>query len=386
MFLHHSSLENLEHLEDLRSSCVMEDDLAWKWDPTPSYDVDSSVRVDSFQEIVMFGSRRGRGNSMVVVQGDRPLAQQHYHTWTISVQDLRDAEVMIGVATEDADFEKWNDRCRLGKDSQTWALSCGGSLCHNNMAVIHNCYQVQLRDHVTVHLDLLRATLMFEVNNKFLGCHFQDLPKKRNLYPVVGVVGQCNLKLMSTYSNPVSLLLISLIAHIHDSCRKAAWYNAPQGYKLPSGYSLQWGRSVGFNRSCLPPGLVNECMHQFPWFRDKHQTFRYCRQGVRALCTRINASFQVPRVVRLANPFPSFVPAPKVPSMPELLMTRQPVKRRTCHCLSNTGQEKCEHEDVFRFMKRRDISFLSDEEIFPEATKRRKKRERRKTRKTRKPR
>lgn len=34
---------------------------------------------------------------------------------------------MIGIATEDADFtEKWNQKCRLGMDKESWALSCGG--------------------------------------------------------------------------------------------------------------------------------------------------------------------------------------------------------------------------------------------------------------------
>lgn len=34
---------------------------------------------------------------------------------------------MVGVATEDADFtEKWNHRCRVGMDENSWALSSGG--------------------------------------------------------------------------------------------------------------------------------------------------------------------------------------------------------------------------------------------------------------------
>lgn len=51
---------------------------------------------------------------------------------------------MIGIATEDADFtEKWNQKCRLGMDKESWALSCGGEAI-TRVTRCCNCYNISI--------------------------------------------------------------------------------------------------------------------------------------------------------------------------------------------------------------------------------------------------
>ncbi|XP_063613858.1 uncharacterized protein LOC134787093, partial [Penaeus indicus] len=71
---------------------VMEEELAWKWDPSPAHDYRNYIRIDSFQEILAFGGRNDQ-DTMVVVQGSKPLAQNMYHTWTVLIQNIWNAEV-----------------------------------------------------------------------------------------------------------------------------------------------------------------------------------------------------------------------------------------------------------------------------------------------------
>ncbi|XP_071528180.1 uncharacterized protein [Panulirus ornatus] len=359
------------------SGCTyaMEEKLAWKWDPSPAHDYLNFIRIDSFQEILAFGGRNDQ-ESMVVVKGNQPLKQNMYHCWTIFIQNIWNAEVMVGVATENADFtENWNHKCRVGVDENSWALSCGGSLCHNNIAVIHEDYRIFPRDFVTVHLDLIQGTLMYSINNKLIGFQYKKLPRNVSLYPVVGVARRCELRLVSAYISQPSLQLMSFVSYMIARCKSRSPLLGQRMPKLPDDSSLLWCGALSLDKSQLPHGLIKDCMLLFPWFSEDHR--RKPRTRIQAHQRQRRSKSQMPKVIRLADPFETLRPASFTSELDR--SPRRVVKSRKCHCFNSGGDRFCSHERVLRFFRKRDILYISssDDEIFPHVVKKKKKKIRR---------
>ncbi|XP_045600256.1 SPRY domain-containing SOCS box protein 3 [Procambarus clarkii] len=345
----------------------MEEILAWKWDPSPSYDYLNFIRIDSFQEILAFALRSDQ-HSMVVVKGNEPLAHNLYHCWTIFIQNIWNAEVMVGVATESADFtDNWNQRCRIGKDEHSWALSSGGSLCHNNIAIVHEDYRFFPGDFVTVYLDLIQATLMFALNNKIIGLQYNNLPHNIKLYPVVGVARRCELRLVSAHVSQPSLHLMSLVSHIIARCKARSPQLKSKMIKMPEGSSFMWHGAVSIDKSQLPPGLKKDCIMRYPWFSTDHRIKPLTR--IQSQQRRRRNKHQMPKVIRLADPF-------EVPKLvtPQNKSSKRAIRSRKCQCGNSDKDRSCSHEKVLRFFRKRDICYLSssDDEIFPEIAKRKK--------------
>nr|XP_045600258.1 uncharacterized protein LOC123759357 isoform X2 [Procambarus clarkii] len=302
----------------------MEEILAWKWDPSPSYDYLNFIRIDSFQEILAFALRSDQ-HSMVVVKGNEPLAHNLYHCWTIFIQNIWNAEVMVGVATESADFtDNWNQRCRIGKDEHSWALSSGG-LQYNN------------------------------------------LPHNIKLYPVVGVARRCELRLVSAHVSQPSLHLMSLVSHIIARCKARSPQLKSKMIKMPEGSSFMWHGAVSIDKSQLPPGLKKDCIMRYPWFSTDHRIKPLTR--IQSQQRRRRNKHQMPKVIRLADPF-------EVPKLvtPQNKSSKRAIRSRKCQCGNSDKDRSCSHEKVLRFFRKRDICYLSssDDEIFPEIAKRKK--------------
>lgn len=349
----------------------MEEELAWKWDPSPAHDYRNYIRIDSFQEILAFGGRNDQ-DTMVVVQGSKPLAQNMYHTWTVLIQNIWNAEVMIGIATEDADFtEKWNQKCRLGMDKESWALSCGGSMCHSSIAVIHEDFQFFPKDFVTVHLNLIKGTLMFAINNKIIGFQYSEIPRNTNIYPVVGVARRCELRLVSAYSSQPSLQLMALLVYMISKCKTRGLRQGCKVPKMPQGASMEWLGSVSLERSRLPPGMLKEYKSRYPWFTEEH----YIKPRTRLANhqRRLRHKSLIPKVVRLADPFEAPRPITFVPALDR--SPKRIIRSRKCHCGLSHSKRICCHERVLKFFRKREISYLSssDDEVFPHISKKRKK-------------
>ncbi|XP_042231580.1 uncharacterized protein LOC121872673 isoform X3 [Homarus americanus] len=299
--------------------------LAWKWDPSPAYDYLNFIHMDSFQEILAFGGRTDQ-ESMVVVKGNQPLLQNKYHCWTIYIEHIWNAEVMVGVATEIADFtESWNPKCRIGLDENSWALSCGG----------------------------------FQYTN---------LSRDTSFYPVVGVARQCALRLVSAHVSEPSLQLLSLVSYIIGRCKVRSVHSGRTMAKKPKDSSLQWCGMVPMDLSQLPPGLMKDCTLRYPWFSEDHRKTPYTR--IQSQQRQHRNKFQVPKVIRLANPF----------EKSKLVVSpRRVTRNRKCHCDNSNPDRICSHEKVLRFFRKRDICYLSssDDEIFPQISKKKRKRLRR---------
>lgn len=341
------------------------EDLAWKWDPSPAHQHENFIRIDSFQEILAFGGRRD-GATMVVVEGDQNLANNSYHCWTIFIQGLWDAEVMVGVATEKAKFTgSWNEDCRLGMDEHSWALSSGGYASHKREALVHEDYRFFPKDYITVHLNLLNNTLMFAINSRMLGIQYTNVGKGVRLYPVVGVARRSEIQLVSAHFSPASLQLRSLMAYI------AAQYKAKAGssdkIKMPKtspGAQLLWLGTVPLERYGLPPGLIKDIGHRWPWVTQKmvHRTRTRFRKNNGATTGCVP---QVPRVLTLIDPFEE-ISDDAIVNITEL-SERRICRRRVCSCIE-PGLENttCCHEQVLRFFRKREICYVSssDDEIF----------------------
>ncbi|XP_042231579.1 uncharacterized protein LOC121872673 isoform X2 [Homarus americanus] len=306
---------------------------------------------------------------MVVVKGNQPLLQNKYHCWTIYIEHIWNAEVMVGVATEIADFtESWNPKCRIGLDENSWALSCGGSLCHNNVAIVHEDYRLFPKNFVTVHLDLIQGTLMFALNNKIIGFQYTNLSRDTSFYPVVGVARQCALRLVSAHVSEPSLQLLSLVSYIIGRCKVRSVHSGRTMAKKPKDSSLQWCGMVPMDLSQLPPGLMKDCTLRYPWFSEDHRKTPYTR--IQSQQRQHRNKFQVPKVIRLANPF----------EKSKLVVSpRRVTRNRKCHCDNSNPDRICSHEKVLRFFRKRDICYLSssDDEIFPQISKKKRKRLRR---------
>lgn len=348
-----------------------EEKLAWTWNPSPAHSYLNLIRIDSFQEISTFGGTyQGDLHPMIFVQGSDPLPHNRYHCWTICIQNIWNAEVMLGVATENAEFiDDWNYMGRIGRDGHSWTLSSRGSLYHHNYAVVHEDYRLFPRDLVTVHLDLIKRTLMFAINNKVIGLQYQNLPHGVDLYPVVGVAGRCVLTLVSAYMCESSLHLMSLVTHIIARCKARAPKIQSRVPKFPDGTCLQWCGTVSIDKLLLPPGLMKTCKVLYPWFFADHQMKPYTRAEQRRRCNK----HKMPKVIRFADS------KTNESSTERRDMTKRIVKSRKCHCGNINKDNSCSHESVLRFFRKRDICYLSssDDEIFPRITKKNKKRLRR---------
>lgn len=339
--------------------------LPWKWDSSPLHAPHTLVGINEEKQMLIFSGRMKK-SKMVVVRGNQAFSRDNYHCWTIQLHSLIYGEVMIGVATEHADFtEHWNHRCRLGMDKHSWSISTKGLMCHKSIAVKHKDYEVRLNDHVTVHLDLLNRTLMFAINSRLIGFRYVNLPCDVDLYPVVGVAAEFSeLRLVSAYIIQPSLQLLSLVACIMFHCKLQAIQLERRPLKVPNDSSLQWYGLVLLDKSFLPPGLRREFKSLYPWFMEKHDSPRKHRSQHHPALSA-GTKYRVPKVIKLADPFES--PEIVKPRSPRKL--RKDIKRTKCSC----GKEKCCKE--FNFLRKRDTYYFSssDDEIFPEIAKRRKK-------------
>lgn len=296
--------------------------LPWKWDSSPLHAPHTLVGINEEKQMLIFSGRMKK-SKMVVVRGNQAFSRDNYHCWTIQLHSLIYGEVMIGVATEHADFtEHWNHRCRLGMDKHSWSISSKGF-------------------------------------------RYVNLPCDVDLYPVVGVAAEFSeLRLVSAYIIQPSLQLLSLVACIMFHCKSQAIQLERRPLKVPNDSSLQWYGLVLLDKSFLPPGLRREFKSLYPWFMEKHDSPRKHRSQHHPALSA-GTKYRVPKVIKLADPFES--PEIVKPRSPRKL--RKDIKRTKCSC----GKEKCCKE--FNFLRKRDTYYFSssDDEIFPEIAKRRKK-------------
>ncbi|XP_064110816.1 SPRY domain-containing SOCS box protein 3-like isoform X1 [Macrobrachium nipponense] len=333
----------------------MDNDFRWNWIPQISESYGNVIEMDTEKKTVAFFDRVSVCG-IIVVRSECPMTDNHYHSWTIKVERSSDGNMFVGVATEKTDFTRllrygsW-----LGRDKESWVLSSWGRICHKNVAFVHAEYKFCQGDYITVYLDMINRTLMFAINRKLIGYQYVDVPNDVNLYPVIAASKSCEMRLIYAHTVQPSLLLLSLVAHTLVYCKSKSSKLTKRSPRLPRGSRFLWYGTIHLDGLNLPPGMARRLGTLYPTLISECPSSHKSHE--KHLCP---VPYAVPKVLKLENPI-------KLPSSRRIM--KRITKPPKCCCKVHP----CSHVDVFNFTKMRfKCESSSDDEIFPEITRKRK--------------
>ncbi|XP_063586077.1 SPRY domain-containing SOCS box protein 3-like [Penaeus indicus] len=212
-----------EHIDQETISCSCgeeEKEFAWVWSTREQGGQAGSVVLGPDQRQISFNPEYSSGTT--AVRGCESLPIGHHHYWELKMTSaVYGTDIMVGVCTAKFDLKYAVHRfCSLlGRDHESWGYSYTGGIQHGGKFKPYGPRWGK-GSIVGLHLDSWRGTLEFYLNRKPLGVAFVGLQNKE-VYPIVtSTSAHSGMKLVSSYTFPVSLQCLASEVVCKQLCEK----------------------------------------------------------------------------------------------------------------------------------------------------------------------
>lgn len=177
----------------------------WTWDLE---DVSRHTMVNQRDKrTVTFHARWSKGTAGI--RGTRRLNRGRYYWELETTRRTIGTSVMFGIAKKEARTCHHSYVDLMGNDTNSWAMSHRGYICHDNVAYSYteNFANASRNLRIGVEFDGIAGTLAFYRNGEYLGVAFRGLQHvKEPLYPMVSsTAARTRMKLVVTRQDFVSL-------------------------------------------------------------------------------------------------------------------------------------------------------------------------------------